>query len=1413
MPIYIRTRPEVAVNSFTTDNQTAPSVATFADGGFVVVWGSLDPAQDGSGSAIKGQLFDSAGRKVGFEFQVNSAASGHQFTPSVATLENGNFVVTWATTGAEPFPAGSGSDGISARMFDRSGGPVGGEFKVDTSGSTSLFEPEITALENGGFVISWADWDGFEVKARLYDANGFPAGAEFTINANTNGTQDSADITALASGGFVATWRTTDAAADGSGEAVKAQIFAANGARVGGEFLVNSHKPDGQYDPSITALAGGGFVITWATRDPAQDGSSGAVKGQIFDASGARVGGEFLVNTEAADIQREAVVTGTPDGGFVVAWTNYSSSQDGSSLAIKAQAFDAAGAKVGAEMLVNTLTSGAQFLPDIATLADGRVIVTWASTTGDISGYSVRAQILGTQPADPLPNTAPTIIWPYGTTGSVIMDEGATAVTRVVASDDGEPTALRYSITGGTHADLFTIDALTGDLAFIEAPEHVEGGNNSYQVIVSASDGELSGWQQIYVSILHVNHVTIVSDGGSDWAEVSIDENQTGVTTVSAVDEDGLALTYSITGGEDAFFFTIDPQTGELSFAIPPDYEFPEDRYGDNVYFVQVTATDGTRSDSQDITVYVADVEETGGVVITSDGGGNHASVAVDENAGSVTVVAATASGPLTYQIVGGADAGAFVLDPSTGALSFLYPPNYEWAEDYDHDNVFEVIVRASDGDSFDEQHLSVAVANVDELPDFYEGWGDSTIHMWAYENGSRAAELYAYDPDGGSPISYAITGGADAAFFAIDYYTGALTFVSGQGQDFETPADADGDNDYEVQVTASSSAWSQTRNFAIDVVDLNEPVRIVSNGGGASGAVTTSENGAHVTTVVGLDPEGRLLNYSITGGADGFRFTINPVTGVLSFVAAPSYEAPGDSDRDNVYEVQVQASDGQHMASQTLRVTVANVNEGVTISSTPALTVLENGTAVATITASDADGDQLRYAIAGGADAALFAIDAQTGALSFVGAPNFEAPGDSGGDNVHDVTVSATDGILTATKAFTVTVGNVNEALAITSNGGGGSAPLAVAENGTAVSVVAASDPDGDAVTYAIVGGADASRFTIDAVTGVLAFVAQPDFESPGDVGADNVYDVIVSASDGTFTDTQALAVSVDNVDEALAITSDGGGATASVWVGENGRTVTKVVAADPDGTSPVYAIVGGADATRFTIDPQTGVLLFIATPDYELPGDADGDNVYDVVVQASDGQHSDVQALSVGVANLRDGATVNGTSGSDSISGTSTNPALRTTNAEDTVFGRDGHDTIQGLGGDDWLYGDGGNDTLTGGGGADRLTGGPGKDQFVYNLVSDSTPGARDVVTDFSRSQGDRISLSAIDANSLVGGNQAFTFIGAAAFSGVAGQLRFEQAGGNTFVSGDVNGDRVADFQIELTGPITPVASDFVL
>ena len=135
-----------------------------------------------------------------------------------------------------------------------------------------------------------------------------------------------------------------------------------------------------------------------------------------------------------------------------------------------------------------------------------------------------------------------------------------------------------------------------------------------------------------------------------------------------------------------------------------------------------------------------------------------------------------------------------------------------------------------------------------------------------------------------------------------------------------------------------------------------------------------------------------------------------------------------------------------------------------------------ESGIAVTTVVASDAEGDPILYSILGGNDAALFAIDETTGILTFVTAPDFEAPLDFAGDNFYTVTVSATDGTSSTFQSIQVMVTNVNEGVTITSFGGLESAAVDVAENQAAVATVSARDLDLDPVSYEIAGGPDAA-------------------------------------------------------------------------------------------------------------------------------------------------------------------------------------------------------------------------------------------------------------------------------------------------------------------------------------------------
>ncbi len=138
-----------------------------------------------------------------------------------------------------------------------------------------------------------------------------------------------------------------------------------------------------------------------------------------------------------------------------------------------------------------------------------------------------------------------------------------------------------------------------------------------------------------------------------------------------------------------------------------------------------------------------------------------------------------------------------------------------------------------------------------------------------------------------------------------------------------------------------------------------------------------------------------------------------------------------------------------------------------------------------------------------------------------------------------------------------------------------------------------------------------------------------------------------------------------------------------------------------------------------------------------------------------------------------------------------------------------------LAGGGGNDQLFGGLGVDTLTGGLGRDVMTGGANRDIFDFNAAGESgkTSATRDVIRDFNHGQGDDIDLSTIDA-ATGPGNQKFAFIGQGAFTGVKGQLHYRFEGpAKTIVEGDINGDKKADFQIELTGHKLLVQGDFIL
>lgn len=169
----------------------------------------------------------------------------------------------------------------------------------------------------------------------------------------------------------------------------------------------------------------------------------------------------------------------------------------------------------------------------------------------------------------------------------------------------------------------------------------------------------------------------------------------------------------------------------------------------------------------------------------------------------------------------------------------------------------------------------------------------------------------------------------------------------------------------------------------------------------------------------------------------------------------------------------------------------------------------------------------------------------------------------------------------------------------------------------------------------------------------------------------------------------------------------------------------------------------------------------------------------------------------------------------GFEAVVGSALGDRLRGDANGNLLNGGGGNDLLRGGADLDLIAGGDGNDIISGGAGRDVLNGQGGADRFAYGSISESgiAGGTRDTISGFSRAEGDRIDLSAIDASAASTGNQAFSFIGAGAFTGVAGQLRAYSSGGNLIVAADNNGDRIADFTILVTGEANLVASNFVL
>ncbi len=375
---------EFRVNSFTTGAQRAPAVAMDADGDFVVAWESSD--QDGSSYSVYAQRYSAAGVAQGAEFRVNTYAASVERNPAVAMDADGDFVVAWQSYGQD----GSGY-GVYAQRYSAAGVAQGAEFRVNSYTTGSQSAPAVAMDADGDFVVTWTssgqDGADYGIYAQRYSAAGVAQGAEFRVNSYTTGRQLLLAVAMDADGDFVVAWESNGQ--DGSGYGIYAQRYNAAGIAQGGEFQVNSFTTGNQRSPTVAMDADGDFVVTWAS--VGQDGSGYGVYAQRYSAGGVAQGGEFLVNTYTTSSQRFPTVAMDADGDFVVTWPS-TAGQDGNSYGVYAQRYSAAGVAQGAEFRVNSFTVGRQRNPAVAMDADGDFVVAWESFDQDGSNYGVYAQ-------------------------------------------------------------------------------------------------------------------------------------------------------------------------------------------------------------------------------------------------------------------------------------------------------------------------------------------------------------------------------------------------------------------------------------------------------------------------------------------------------------------------------------------------------------------------------------------------------------------------------------------------------------------------------------------------------------------------------------------------------------------------------------------------------------------------------------------------------------------------------------------------------------------------------------------------------------------------------------------------------------------------------------------------------------
>ena len=373
------------VNTHTTGPQRSSVVARTADGSFLVVWES-DTAFTADTSDIRARLFSSDGTPVGSDFLVNTFTTDRQQWPDVASLPSGEFVVVWHSYGSA---SGETDFSIQRRRFAADATPLENDFQVNIITTGPQMLPVIAAdPAGGGFVVVWVDGSqgAGRIVGQRFSSNGAFAGPAFQVNSHSTYSQSEPAVATNANGDFVVVWNGFGSPGDDDySDSVKGRRFLANGTPQGDDFQVNTYTTQMQAYADVAFSQNGEFLVVWTGEgSTGSDDSMFSIQGRRFASDGTAFGDDFQINSFTQRSQRQPVVVGEPadmvgpSGEWVVAWQSDRSPGE-YDVSIQSRRLGSDGTPMGQDFEVNTYTTDHQGAPAIAIDAFGDFTITWDS--------------------------------------------------------------------------------------------------------------------------------------------------------------------------------------------------------------------------------------------------------------------------------------------------------------------------------------------------------------------------------------------------------------------------------------------------------------------------------------------------------------------------------------------------------------------------------------------------------------------------------------------------------------------------------------------------------------------------------------------------------------------------------------------------------------------------------------------------------------------------------------------------------------------------------------------------------------------------------------------------------------------------------------------------------------------------